>query len=703
MDKKDNERRWLRNLLKPVMGTFREVLVMSFFVNMMALAVPVFVLQIYDRVVFHAGISTLTGLVIGMMFVLVFDFILKQARSRVLQKVALRVDVELGKKLFNKVTALPLLTLESKPAPFWQALFRDVEVVRNTLSGSSAILLCDLPFVFLFLGLVFVIAQPVAWVLAIIFPIFLFIAWRSGNVLNKAAQKERGTSMSRDDLVGGMINGRTTIKALALDKAMRPLWEEAHASSIENSVYRGSKTDAYASMGQTLTLITTLSLTSVGAIAIINQELTMGALIATNMLSGRLLGPLNQLVNTWRTYASFGQSVNRLTEVFGTESEREESEVSLGRPEGEILLDEVSFSYSGDDKNPVIDKLKLTIKAKGMTALVGRNGSGKTTLIKIIMGLYRPTVGRVTLDGADIAQFTRNELSSWTGYVPQDTILFAGTVRDNIVHGSPGASDEEIIAAAEAAGVHEYIIDMPDGYATEIGEAGQRLSGGQRQRISIARALVGNPPVLLLDEPSGSLDRQAEDELRKTLIRLAEDHTIIIVTHSPILLQSCSSLVAMDRGRIAVAGPTEDILPRLFGRSPKTRSTPAQAKAPATQGAAKPAPKPAPGPGKPQAAMAAPVPAPNPNKARAAGAQPAQAMPQTNAGASQVGQKPLPTPNPAPRPAPAQAKPSQTQPTPKPTKGRPQAGYAKATTKPAPNPTRPAATAAPSKIKDEGS
>ncbi len=547
---------------------------MSLFVNMMALAVPVFVLQIYDRVVFHAGISTLQGLVIGMCFVLIFDFILRQARSRVLQKVALRVDVELGRKLFDKVTGLPLIVLENRPAPYWQSLFRDVEVVRNTLSGSSAILLCDLPFVVLFLGLVFIIAQPIAWVLGIIFPIFLFVAWRSGNVLNKAAQQERGTSMSRDDLIGGMINGRTTIKALALERAMHPIWEEAHASSIENSVSRGSKTDGFAATGQTLTLITTLALTSVGAIAIINQELTMGALIATNMLSGRVLGPLNQLVNTWRTYTGFRQSVKRLSGVFNIESERTESEVKLGRPEGEIILDEVVFSYNKEDTNPVIDRVKLTIKAKGMTALVGRNGSGKTTLIKIIMGLYRPTSGRVTLDGADISQFTRNELASWTGYVPQETILFAGSVRDNIVHGSPEASDDEIISAAKAAGVHEYIIDMPDGYATEIGEAGQRLSGGQRQRISIARALVGNPPVLLLDEPSGSLDRQAEDDLRKTLIRLAQKHTIIIVTHSPILLQSCSSLVAMDNGHIAIAGPTEDILPRLFGRAPKTRAIP---------------------------------------------------------------------------------------------------------------------------------
>jgi len=557
---------WLHELLRPMRGSFREVFLISFFVNMLALAVPVFVLQIYDRVVFHAGISTLQGLVIGMALVLIFDYVLRNSRARILQTVALKVDVQTGRILFNRVMALPLRSLEAKPSPYWQALFRDVEVVRNTVSGSSAILICDLPFVFLFLGVIFIIAQPIAWVLALMFPLFILVAWRSGNVLNNAAQKERETAMGRDDLIGGIINGRTTIKALALDRAMRPMWEDKHADNIENSVQRGGKADTFTAFGQTLTLVTTVMLTTVGALAIINQELTIGALIATNMLSGRLLGPLNQLVNTWKTYAGFRQSVGRLSDVFNAEVERQESEVSLEKPRGDLTLENIVFSYS-NDAAPIINDIKLGIKPKSLTALVGRNGSGKTTLIKLILGLYKPSSGRVLLDNADLAQFTRSELAGWMGYVPQDCVVFAGSVRENITHGAPDASDQEVIRAAKAAGVHDFIIDMPDGYATEIGEAGQRLSGGQRQRIAIARALVGNPPVVLMDEPSGSLDRQAEEELKKTLIEMAKEHTVIIVTHSPILLQACDNLVALDKGRVALAGPTKDVLPRLFGRA----------------------------------------------------------------------------------------------------------------------------------------
>jgi ATP-binding cassette subfamily C protein LapB len=545
-------------------SVFSETLAISLFVNFLALAVPVFTLQVYDRVVFHAGISTLKGLVIGMAIVLLFDFVLRQSRTRIMQTVALKVDVLVGRRLFNKVMALPLQTLESQPGAHWQALFRDVDMVRNTLSGASAVLLTDLPFVLLFLGLIYVIATPLFPILMVILPIFMIVAWRSGSVMANANKQERQSSMSRDGMIAEMVAGRTTIKALALDRAMRPIWEKKHAENIENSVLRGSKADSYTNLGTTLTLMTTISLTTFGAWFIINQEMTMGSLIATNMLSGRLLGPLNQLVGQWRTYNSFKQAVERLGQVFLAPSERQVSEISMGRPRGEITLETVTYTYL-PDAAPVLDNVQLSIKAGGVHALVGRNGSGKTTLLKILQGLYKPSTGRVMLDGADIAQFTRAELADWIGYVPQESVLFEGSVRDNISHRRPDSDDAEIIRAATAAGVHHFIIDLPDGYATEIGEAGRRLSGGQRQRISVARALVGDPPVLLLDEPSSNLDRQAEHELRDTITELGRLHTVIVVTHSPILLAACNNLVALEKGKIALAGPAKEILPRLFG------------------------------------------------------------------------------------------------------------------------------------------
>lgn len=578
---------WLRPFLTSLGPTFREVLAMSLFVNVLALAVPVFVLQIYDRVVFHAGFSTLQGLVIGMAVVLVFDYILRQSRARVLQTVAARADVLVGRRMFEKLMALPLSALEGRPAAYWQTLFRDVDIVRNTVSGASAVLVCDLPFVILFLGLVFVIAQPIAWVLLIALPVFLIVAWRSGAVLSAANSVERDSALTRDRLISEMISGRTTVKALALDNAMRPLWEERHADTIERAIDRGAKADGFTNLATTLTMLTTVAVTSIGAVAIINQDLTIGALIATNILAARLLGPLTQLVGMWRTYAACGDAARRLGEVFAMQDERKAVEMTLEAPRGDLTLDNVTFSYDSGAA-PVLEHLRRTFTAPGVHALIGRNGSGKTTLIKLLQGLYTPTEGRVLLDGADLAQFTRGQLAAWIGYVPQECVLFAGTLRDNIAHRNPDASDEEVIAAATLAGAHGYIVDLPDGYATDVGEAGIRLSAGQRQRIAIARALIGGPSVVLLDEPSSNLDREAEQDLGRAIAEIGRDRVVIAITHSPVLLGACDTVVALDRGRIALAGDAKEILPRLFGgRRPKTDS-----------GAAEPSPG---GPGAPGA------------------------------------------------------------------------------------------------------
>ncbi|MEK7244398.1 MAG: ATP-binding cassette domain-containing protein, partial [Pseudomonadota bacterium] len=427
------------------------------------------------------------------------------------------------------------------------------------------------------------------------------------------------SSMTRDNLIAEMIAGRSTIKALALDRSMGPMWEERHADNIENAIARGAKADFYQNVGASLTMVTTIAMTSVGALAIITQNMTMGALIAANMLSGRLLGPLNQLVGQWRAFSAFRQSVERLGEAFALTSERLEAEVSLGKPKGEIVAERVVFSYA-PDLAPVIDNVSVVLKPGGIHIFVGRNGSGKSTIIKLLMGLYQPQTGRILLDGADIAQFTRGELATWIGYVPQDCVLFAGSVRDNIAYRMPGATDEQVIKAATAAGVHHFIIDLPDGYATDIGEAGRRLSGGQRQRIAVARALVGEPVILVLDEPSSSLDRQAEHELRATLTELAKDHTVIMVTHSPVLLTAADDLVALDRGKVALAGPAKEILPRLFGQAPPpkdgaaaaapTGTGPTPAKTASPPGAAAvPAPQPPPPP-KPVLLEAKPAPIP---------------------------------------------------------------------------------------------
>ena len=561
----DESRAWLKAALKPVWPRMRELLAFSLFINILALASSVYVLQVYDRVVFHAGLTTLQALAIGMALVVGFEFVLRQARSRLIQRVAMVVDVELGRRLYAKLAALPLRTLEAAPAAFWQAVFRDVAEVRNLVGGPTAVLVVDLPFIVLFVGVICIIALPIVWVLVLSIAAFGVLAWASSRSIQSASLAERAAVQGRDAFLAEFATGRTTIKALALEHALKPLWEDRLAGTIEGAIERGSRSDGYSNLGIAFSVLNTVAMTAVGALAILEQSMTMGALIAANMLANRVIGPVNQLTGAWRTFASFRAAVHRVSQVFALPEERMSGAVAMERPSGSIAFEQVSFGYEGAPK-PVLESLQLSIRPGGLHAIVGRNGCGKTTLLKLMQGLYRPASGRVLLDGADIAQFGRAELAAWFGYVPQECFLFAGTVRDNIAKRKPEASDDEVLRASRLAGVHDYIIDLPEGYATDIGEAGGRLSAGQRQRITVARALIGDPPVLLLDEPTASLDRQAEDELRAVLAELGRDHTVIVVSHSPPLLAMCNTIIVIDRGKVALAGPPNEVMPRIMGR-----------------------------------------------------------------------------------------------------------------------------------------
>ena len=564
---KPGSKAWLKPIMAQVRQHFREVLLVSLFVNLLVLSVPLFVLSVYDRVVFHGGLTTLHALLMGMVVALAFDYVLRQARSRVLQRVATRIDIDIGRALFRKIASLPLQALENRPAAFWHTLFRDIEVVRNTLSGATAVLLCDLPYILLFFGLIVIIAAPVAWVLLCALALLVVIAVVSAVVVGRASEAERGAVVQRDALVNEMIAGRTTTKALALAPAIGEVWEDRHADAIEASLRRGRRADAFLNLGNTMLMLTTVGLTTVGALAILDQQMTIGALVAANILGARFISPLVQLVNHWRTFAGYRGAMARLSAAFAAAEDRTEAAIDLPRPKGRIAAEGLVFRYS-EEGAPVIDGLNFRLGPGGLHAILGRNGSGKTTLLKLLQGLYAPSEGRVLLDDSDLGQYARGQLAEWIGYVPQECFLFAGTIRDNIAKTAPAASDEEVLRAAEQAGVHRYVVDLPDGYATEIGEAGARLSGGQRQRIAIARALLRNPPLLLLDEPSANLDRQAEADLRDRLLELSRERTIIVVTHSQQLLAASTSVMALQAGKIALAGRSDEVLPQLMNQGP---------------------------------------------------------------------------------------------------------------------------------------
>jgi ATP-binding cassette subfamily C protein LapB len=343
---------------------------------------------------------------------------------------------------------------------------------------------------------------------------------------------------------------------------VRRRWEDYYARWMNESLARSREADHYRELAHAMTTANSVLTTSLGALAILNQLITMGALIATNMLGGRMVSPLVQLVGQWRTFGQFRAAKKRLDTLFSIQLDRSDSVISLPRPKGAMRLEQVTFKFP-QAENLLLQPISGEIGPFGLHAIVGPNGSGKTTLLKILRGLYPPSEGRVLIDGADLHQFSQSELAQRIGYLSQTNQLLSTSIRDNIALANPDATDEQIIQAAERSCAHAFIIDLPDGYATQVGEGAQRFSAGQTKRIAIAQALLNDPPVLLLDEPTAELDRDSELRFVQTLKELAKDHTVIVVTHSQFLLSQCNGILVMNKGKLVAAGPASDMLPKL--------------------------------------------------------------------------------------------------------------------------------------------
>lgn len=566
---KASENGFLRHVLRPLFARLPELVSISLFVNLLSLAVPVFVLQVYDRVVFQAGLTTLQGLVAGVLLAVIFDFALRQLRGRMVQRIAIRIDADVGRRLFGKLANLPLAAVESRTTPQWQALHRDSEAVRNIVAGPPLVMMIDLPFVIIFMGVIWVIAAPIAWVLTIIVPVFMLLAFLSQRFIARSTEREREASTQRDVQVAEMIAGRATMKSLGIGPSLSERWERRQADLVDSAVRRGTWTDTFSHLGMSLGLLATVMMTSVGALAIIDQQLTMGALIASNMLTNKIIQPMTQLVGMWRQIVSFRQSAARLRDLFKLADEAGQGALERPRPRGEIAVAGVSFGYG--DEAPVLEGVSARFEPGKMHGIIGPNGSGKTTLLKLLQRLYPAGVGTISIDGTEISQFSRAQLARWIGYVPQDPFLFSGSIRENIAKGRDDVPDERILEAARRADVESFIDELPDGYNTDIGEAGRRLSTGQRQRIAIARALLDDPPILLLDEPSANLDRAAEANLAETLTDMSRDHTIVIVTHSPGMLNVCAVITAIQKGHVLLSGTSEEVRAQLLGDA-KARS-----------------------------------------------------------------------------------------------------------------------------------
>ena len=548
-----------RQELRPV---FLKLLLISFFINLLALAAPIFVLQVYDRVVFHAGVTTLQGLVIGMVLVLIFDAILKVTRVTSFQLISARNELKLTERIFKQLFALPLIRMEEQPLWYWQSLFQDANLVRNVLGGATAALVIDLPFALLFMLITFVIAPPVAWLFVIALIFFIVLAVFSQQTMQRKTKDERPFVQQRENMMADILTARETVKMFDLGSYWLQKQNDLQVKTVTAAMARGRSTDYFRIISQSSSLLFTVTLTSVGALAILEQEMTIGALIAVNMLGSRLISPFIQLVEHWRSFAQFHKALNRLDGFFKLSQDKTEHILDIPVKQGKITLQAVFFSYN-KQQNPAIAGLDGAIGPNGLHLFMGRNGSGKSTLLKLISGLYPPAKGKISLDQADLRQFSNSQLHQHIGYLPQTIALFQGSIYENITMGMEQCEQQDVFDIAKKIQLHELVSILPMGYETVLREAGKGVSGGLIQKIALIRTLIRKPKILLLDEPSNNLDSDSEKALVSYLSEYAENNTVIVATHSPVFIQSASSIVVLEQGKVAIAGDAKAVLQQL--------------------------------------------------------------------------------------------------------------------------------------------
>lgn len=558
------QNRMTADIIRETMPLLKRAAMLSIFVNLLGLFPAIFSMQVYDRVIYRSGLNTLTALLVGMVVILGADLVLRSVRARVLRVSAVRLDAEIANQLMRKLLRIPLRDLESKPTASWYSLFKDVDTVRVVWSGAVAMTILDLPFAILSLGLVALIALPLLPVVLAGLACLGALSWYSAGEFRKRRVEEFARARRRDEVLAEVCRGREAIKSLVQDESAKRAWIDSYNAWVEESFDRNGELEDQRELSTSIMLAVNIAITAMGAYAVINQWMTVGGLIGANMLASKAIGPLASLCGHWRSIAHSREAADRLDAVFIYEEEKAHTGLVLPRPSGALRLENLTYQHVGA-RAPVLRSVTGQIGPRGLYAVAGDNGSGKSTLLKMLRGLYLPQSGRVLIDEYDLSQFSREELSNWIGFLPQNSQLFEGTIVENLRRSNPDVSDEQILMAAKRSGAHDFIAKLPDGYATQVGEGGNRMSGGQRKRIAITQAFLSDAPVLLLDEPTNDLDFASESHLMNTIKQLALEKTIIIVTHSVRLMAVCDRIIYLDKESKLHIGNTPEMLKLLYG------------------------------------------------------------------------------------------------------------------------------------------
>ncbi|MEC7118314.1 MAG: type I secretion system permease/ATPase [Pseudomonadota bacterium] len=541
-----------------------EVMIVSFFIQLLALVTPLFFQVIMDKVLVHRGLTTLDVLAIGLGAVIIFEVTLTALRTYVFAHTTSRIDVELGGRLFRHLFSLPLSYFEARRVGDSVARVRELENIRNFLTGQALTLVLDLVFSVLFIAVMFYYSPTLTWIVIGSLPLYILISLMITPALRHRLSEKFNRGAENQAFLVESISGVGTVKSMAVEPQLIRRWDNQLAAYVSAS-FKTITLGTIANSGVTLiSKGVMLLLLWMGVRLVLEGELTIGQFIAFNMLAGQVAQPVMRIASLWTDFQQVGISMQRLGDILNSKTELSVGRSSLPRLQGGISFDRVSFRYKPDG-NEVLRDISLNIKAGEIIGIVGRSGSGKSTLTRLIQRLHVPERGRVLVDGMDLSTVDASSLRRQIGVVLQENMLFNRTIRENIALTDPGAPLEKVMQAAKMAGAHEFISELPDAYDTMVGEHGASLSGGQRQRIAIARALIGDPRILIFDEATSALDYESEAIIQRNMKLICQGRTVIIIAHRLSAVRDAHRIIAMDKGQIVESGTHAELLARPKG------------------------------------------------------------------------------------------------------------------------------------------
>ncbi len=552
---------WFIGAIHKYRGLLTEVLIASLFLQIFALISPLFFQVVIDKVLVHRGLSTLDVLIIGLVAISIFETVLGGLRTYVFAHTTNRIDVELGARLFRHLLALPIAYFQARRVGDSVARVRELENIRNFLTSSALTLVVDLAFTVVFLAVMFYYAPFLTWIVLGAFPFYIAISAIATPLFRRRLDEKFARGAENQAFLVESVTGIETLKAMAVEPQVQRRWEEQLAGYVTASFRVINLGNAASQAVQLVSKLVTAGTLYYGARLVIVGDLTVGELVAFNMLAGRVSAPVLRLAQLWQDFHQARLSVARLGDILNSVPEPTYSPTRTALPaiRGDVVLDHVTFRYRTDGP-AVLHDVSINIPAGQIVGIVGPSGSGKSTLAKLVQRLYAPESGRVLVDGADLALADPAWLRRQIGVVLQENVLFNRPVRDNIALADPAMPIERVIAAAQLAGAHEFILELPEGYDTVVGERGGSLSGGQRQRIAIARALVMDPRILILDEATSALDYESERIIQQSMAQIARGRTVLIIAHRLSTVRQTNRIITIERGRIVEDGSHDQLI-----------------------------------------------------------------------------------------------------------------------------------------------